>query len=117
MRGVPNREVVPVALVPDKTAVQIRLSPWQFLKSLVGNFSYPSLRPSLLNQHLTNLVSCVILKSGSMGSARSHNGAECELTERVNGYDLDLDIGCGDPLKRRLYHPVCRVDWLETAAV
>lgn len=66
---------------------------------------------------LTKYKARAIINSESKGGALSPKGAECGLIERICGYDLDLDIGCGDPPKRRLYHLISQVDWLETVAM
>ena len=66
---------------------------------------------------LTKHKAYAIINSEGKGCALSPKGAECGLIERICGYDLDLDTGCGDPPKRRLYHPISQVDWLETAAM
>jgi hypothetical protein len=36
------------------------------------------------------------------------------VAQRGNGDIYDLDLGCGDPPKRRLYLPISREDWLGT---
>ena len=75
------------------------------------------LSPKNLKKVLTSWKVYDIINSESKGGALSPKGAECGLIERICDYDLDLDIGCGDPPKRRLYHPISQVDWLETVAM